>query len=43
MDKDQKYNSFNTNTPSSESYRNYGNEALGSISGEKFLNYMSDY
>jgi len=24
MDKVQKYNSFNTNTPSSESYRNYG-------------------
>jgi len=23
MDKVQKYNSFNTNTPSSESYRNY--------------------
>jgi hypothetical protein len=23
MDKFQKYNSFNTNTPSSESYRNY--------------------
>jgi hypothetical protein len=26
MDKVQKYNSFNTNTPSSESYRNYFNE-----------------
>jgi len=25
MDKVQKYNSFNTNTPSSESYRNYQN------------------
>jgi hypothetical protein len=24
MDKVQKYNSFNTNTPPSESYRNYG-------------------
>jgi len=24
MDKVQKYNSFNTNTPSSESYRKYG-------------------
>jgi hypothetical protein len=27
MDKVQKHNSFNTNTPSSESYRNY----LGSV------------
>jgi hypothetical protein len=27
MDKVQKYNSFNTNTPSSESYRNYLNSA----------------
>jgi len=24
MDKVQKHNSFNTNTPSSESYKNYG-------------------
>jgi hypothetical protein len=28
MDKVQKYNSFNTNTPSSESYRNYQVESL---------------
>jgi hypothetical protein len=28
MDKVQKYNSFNTNTPSSESYRNHEQEAV---------------
>jgi hypothetical protein len=28
MDKVQKYNSFNTNTPSSESYRNYSSQRL---------------
>jgi hypothetical protein len=33
MDEVQKYNSFNTNTPSSESYRNYSTDILIHMAG----------
>jgi hypothetical protein len=54
MDKVQKYNPFNTNTPSSESYRNYlgknMSEAFPIQNGPKqdflspsFFNFASEY
>jgi len=36
MDKVQKHNSFNTNTPSSESYRNYLKEHFLTVHGNKY-------
>jgi hypothetical protein len=35
MDKVQKHNSFNTNTPSSESYKNYVNRQLHVLSAQE--------
>jgi hypothetical protein len=43
MDKVQKYNAFNTNTPSSESYRNYFKIMYDNVPIVKLSEIMGEY